>query len=141
MSATTATAIKAFIEAAGLGVTVYRDQAPTGATFPYVVVSEAITVNAETAFNPRDDPEHHVTEQVQVSLWQQRRNPATLAITESYTLPDAICALFMGGRLTTLPTYGGHVRVLGRTRLFEDEDSILHDPITVEVRRTLARRP
>lgn len=141
MSATTGNAIKALVEAAGLGVTVYRDEAPPGAAFPYVVVSEAITVNPETAFNPRDDAEHHVTEQVQVSLWQQRRNPTTNAITESYTLPDALCALFSGGRLTTLPTYGGHTRVLGRTRLFEDEGKTIHDPIDIEVRRTLARRP
>lgn len=141
MSATTATAMKALIEAAGLSITVYRDEAPTSAAFPYVVVSEGITVNAESAFNPRDDAEGHVSEQVQVSLYMLRRNATTNAITESYTLPDAITAALHGKRLTTLPTYGGHMRVLGRTRLFEDEDSIVHVPITVEVRRTLARRP
>lgn len=141
MSATTGAAFKALIEAGGLGVSVYRDQAPPRTALPYVTVSEAIVVTAEPAFNPRDDPEHHVAEQVQIDVWQQYRNPTTNAVTESFTLPDAVCALVSGGRLTTLPTYGGHTRMLGRTRLFEDEGTVVHDAITAEVRRTLARRP
>lgn len=138
MAATTGNAIKALIEAAGLGVTVYRDQAPKVA-MPYVTVFEAITVTPEEAFNPRDDPEGHVTEEVQVDVWQQRRNADTLAITESYTLPDAVCLALSGGLLTALPTYGGHMRLIGRTRQLEDEGTVIHDVLTVEVRRTLVR--
>jgi hypothetical protein len=139
VSATTATAIKALLEAAGLGITFYRDEAPPAASMPYGVVSEAITVNSEPAFSAFDDPEGHVAEQVQIDVWQQRRNPTTNAITESYTLPDATYLALHGECLTTLPTYGGHMRVLGRTRLLEDEGQTIHDAITVEVRRTLLR--
>jgi hypothetical protein len=141
VSATTGAALKAMIEAGGLGVSVYRDEAPPGTALPYITVSEAITVNPELAFNPRDDAAGHVAEQVQIDVWQQRRNPTTNAITESYTLPDAVCALVSGGKLTTLPTYGGHIRMLGRSRLIEEEGTVAHDAITAEVRRTLARRP
>lgn len=141
MAATTGNAVKALIEAAGLGVTVYRDEAVPAAAMPYVTVFEAISVNPEAAFNAYDDPEGHVTEQVQVDVWQQRRNPTTNAITESYTLPDAVCRALAGKRLTALPTYGGHMQLVGRTRLLEDEGQTIHDALTVEVRRTLARRP
>jgi hypothetical protein len=141
MAASTAGALKAFLEAQGLGISVYRDQAPEGPTFPYVTVHEAISVSPEPAFNSNDDAEGHVIEQVQVSIWQRSRHPDTLAKTESYTLPDAICLALTGARLTAMPTYGGHVRVQGRTRLPEDEGTIIHDAVTIEVRRTLARRP
>lgn len=141
MSASTGGAIKALLEAAGLGVPVYRDSAPPSAGLPYIVVHECITLAPELAFNPRSDAAGHVIEEVQVSVWQRRRDPTTSAISESYTLPDAVCAALHGARLTTLPTYGGHTRMTGRTRLFEDDGSVIHDPITIEVRRTLARRP
>lgn len=141
MAASTAGALKAFLEAQGLGISVYRDRAPEGPTFPYATVHEAISVSPEPAFNADDDPQGHVTEQAQVSIWQRSRNPDTLAKTESYTLPDAICLALTGAVLTALPTYGGHVRVQGRTRLLEDEGTTIHDAVTVEVRRTLARRP
>lgn len=140
MAATTGGAIKALIEAAGLGIAVYRDSAPTGAVLPYVTVFEAISMAPDQAFNAFDDPEGHVTEEVQVDIWQQSRNPDTLAKTESYTLPDAVCLALTGAVLTTLATYGGHVRMTGRTRLVED-DGTIHDVVTVEVARTLARRP
>lgn len=141
MSASTGGAIKAKLEAAGLGVPVYRDSAPPAAAMPYIVVHECITLSPDRAFNPRDDAAAHVTEEVQVSVWQQRRDPTTSAVTESYTLPDAVCAALHGSRLPTLPTYGGHTRMTGRTRIFEDDGTVIHDPISIEVRRTLARRP
>lgn len=141
MAATTANALKAHLEAQGLGITFYRDEAPPGTALPYGIITEAVTVTPETAFNPRDDAEGHVSEQAQVSIFQRRRHPTTNAITESYTVVDATCRALHGARLTAMPTYGGHCRVVGRTRLLEDEETVVHDPITVEVRRTLARRP
>lgn len=141
MSATSGGAIKALLEAAGLGIAVYRDQAPEDVAFPYVTVFEAISVTPEPAFSAFDDSEGHVAEQVQVDVWQQRRNPTTNAVTESYTLPDAVSRALSGGRLTSLPTYGGHMRLIGRTRQLEDEGTVIHDAITIEIRRTLARRP
>lgn len=140
MAASTAGAVKALIEAAGLGLSAYRDAAPEGAALPYATIHEAITLGPEPAFSQFDDPQHHVAEQVQVSLWQQSRDPATRAKTESYTLPDAVCNALAGALLTGIPNYGGHVRVLGRTRLLEDEGNTIHDAITIEVRRTFARR-
>jgi hypothetical protein len=140
MAATTANAVKALIEAGGLGLTAYRDEAPDVA-LPYCVIFEAISVVPEPAFSQYDDPDGHVTEQVQVSMFQQRRHPTTNAVTETYTLPDALCALLGGGRLTVLPNYGGHVQLVARSRTLEDERTVAHDALTIEVRRTLARRP
>lgn len=141
MSATTGGATKALLEAAGLGVSVFRDTAPPDQALPYITVHEAISITSAAAFPTFDDPEHHVTEEVQVDVWQQWRNPSTRAVTESYTLPDAVTAALVGGRLTTLPTYGGHLRLGGRQRLVEEDSNVVHDAITVEVARTLARRP
>lgn len=141
MAASTAGAIKALLESAGLGIPFYRDAAPPGQALPYGTITEAISITSDAAFSSLDDPAHHVTEEVQVDVWQQWRSPTTRALTESYTLPDAVTLALEGGLLTALPTYGGHVTLAGRQRLIEADNNIIHDSITVEIRRTLARRP
>lgn len=140
MANSTSGAVKALLEAAGLGISVYRDTAPPDQALPYVTVQEGISFADEPAFSAYDDPAHHVTEEVQVDVWQQWRS-ATRALTESYTLADAVALTLEGALLTTLPTYGGHVVLTGRQRLVEEDNNIVHDSITVELRRTLARRP
>lgn len=141
MSASTAGAIKALLEAAGLGISVYRDTAPQGQALPYVTVQEGISFTDEPAFSAYDDPEHHVVEEVQVNVWQLWRNTTTRAVQESYTLADAVTAALEGAQLSTLPTFGGLMALASRQRLVEEDNNIIHDAITVEVRRTLSRRP
>lgn len=141
MAASSSGAIKALLESAGLGISVYRDTAPPDQGLPYVTVQEGISLVPEPAFSVFDDAAHHVTEEVQVNVWQQWRNPSTRAVTESYTLPDAVTAVLVGGLLTALPTYGGHMLFGSRQRLVEEDANVVHDSITVEIKRTLTRRP
>lgn len=146
MAATTGGALKALLEAAGLGISVFRDRAPEGRTLvnaagtatPYVTVFEGVSVVPDPAFNSFDDDEHHVIELAQVDVWQQWRDPQTGAVTESYTLPAAVAAALNGARLSAAPTHvSGVVLRDGPRRLLELEENVVHHAITVEVRRTL----
>lgn len=139
MSASTSGAIKARLEGAGLGVSVYRDRAPEGATLPYLTVSEALFVTPERAFNQWDDPEGHVSERVQVDVWQQAREHDSRAVTENYELPDAVMRALRAAGLPSAPTHVSGVRVASRARLYEAKANLVHDALTVEVRRVLQR--
>jgi hypothetical protein len=114
MSATTAGALKAFLEGAGLGVPVYRDGAPTGSRPPYIAITEGIgyapRLDGDTA-----DPAavRTVTEAVQVDLVQPGRVPAGAgaAVSESYTLPGQLARALHTARLPAAPTRVYGVRV------------------------------
>ena len=139
MAATTAGALKAYLEAQGLGVTVFRDRAREDQAFPYLTVTEGIAVTPEETFNAFDDEDGHVVELAQVDVWQTWRNDDR-TIAESYTLADAVALALNGAILTTLPNYVGAARVASVVRLLEVEENVVHHAVTVEVRRTLARR-
>jgi hypothetical protein len=141
MAASTAGALKAYLEAQGLGVSVYRDTAPETASLPYITVTESISVTPDAAFNAFDDPQGHVREVVQVDIWQQWRDPDTNALVESYSLPDAVTLALTGSRLSSAPTPTPGVTLQGVRRLLEppDEPSVVHHAITVELRRQLSR--
>ena len=149
MAANSANAVKALLESLGLGVSVYRDAPAKNAALPYILVHEGISVVPDNAFNAFDDPEGHVRELVQVSVWQTWKNLRTGDIVESYTLPDAVYKALRGGRLPDAPTHVTGMTVTGMVRLVGDpspttrnapgrgEDDKVHTAITVEVRRTL----
>lgn len=134
MAATTAGTIKAFLEAQGLGISVYRDRAPEGTPRPYVTVSEAISVV----------PDDHgdfgqgetVRELAQVDVWQPWRNPDR-SNAESYTLTPAVFRALHGATLTAAPTHVYGCRVTGSVRLIEDAENVVHDALTVELSRVL----
>lgn len=138
MSATTAGALKTLIEAAGLSLAAYRDEAPDASTLPYVTIAEAISVVPTDSFNAFDDSQGHVTEQAQVDLWQQWHNPSTGVLSESYTLPDALTKALSGAGLSAARTSVQGVRVLSVRRLTESDSDLVHHAITVEVKRTLS---
>lgn len=137
MAASTSGAVKALLEAQGLGVSVFRDQAVTDATFPYITVSEDISTVPDGVWNAFDDPDGHVSELVQVDIWQRDRHPTTRALLESYTLSDAVMKALHGSRLAGAPKAVSGVVVVDRTRLREPENNIVHTAITLQVRRVL----
>ena len=132
MAATTAGALKAWLEAAGLSIAVYRDSAPTGTARPYLTVDEHISLTTDASGDNGDDAS--VREQATVHVWQ---TPGA----ESPTLVDAVIQRLEGGHLPA-----GRTRVYGTSvdfsvRLVERDPTgkptVIHHAITVTVRRTL----
>lgn len=153
MSATVAGAIKALVEAAGLGVAAYRDVAPPGATLPYVLIREGIAVTTEPSGDFGAPGPYEVREEVQVDVVQAWKNPQTGARLEVYGLADAVAGALRGA--APQPVLDGHVypaRVIGRTRIppaagdqatttrpavAAGDENILRDVLTVEVLRVV----
>jgi hypothetical protein len=104
MAATTAGAFKALIEGGGLGLAVYRDQAPPNAPLPFVVVVEGIGRATQPGDFGSATSAVLVTEEVQVDLWQAKKDPATGTRTEDYTLLPSLVRLLRGARLPDPPT-------------------------------------
>lgn len=140
MAASLGGAIKALLEGQALGVPVFRDRAPDNQPLPYIVVYEGIAIVAEPAFNAYDDPEGHVTELAQVSLYQKWRDEVTGALAESYTLADAMTLALHRNRLTTAPFHVAGMRVTeGPVRVLDPDDNSVNHAVTVEVHRMLHR--
>jgi hypothetical protein len=107
VSATTSGAIKAALEAAGLGVPWYRDVAPDTQQPPFGTVQESIGLDVE-ASGDEGDPQAHVSvaELVQVDLWQAWKT-ANGRPAESYDLPSrTVRALRAASLPTPQVTYG-----------------------------------
>jgi uncharacterized protein (DUF736 family) len=119
-----------------LGVAVFRDRAPEGTKPPFITVTEGIAIVPDPSFSQFDDPEHHVVEEAQISIWQAWKTSDT-APAESYTLTDRVLAACQGARLPTAPTHVAGFEVRGRVRLVERDANLVHDAIEVEIRRTL----
>ena len=136
MAASLAGAVKAHIEAQSLGIAVFRDSAPDNTEYPYITILEDISTVPDGVFNAYDDPQGHVSELVQVDIWQQSRNAAKVKV-ESYTLPDAVMKALHGTLLPTAPKQVSGCQVVSRTRLLEPENNIVHTALTVQVRRVL----
>jgi hypothetical protein len=137
MSASSSGAVKALIEAAGLGVAVYRDRQPENEQLPYIVVHEAISIIPEPAFNQGDDPERHISEQVQIDLWERWKNEDG-SLAESYTLGEEIAHVLQGGIFADPPAQVTRVQLIqGPNRFLEVEEGLVHKVYTVLLRRTL----
>jgi hypothetical protein len=132
MAATLSGAIKAHIEAQGLGVPVDRDEATQGRTYPYVVVREAFDSTKDPGSNAYSG-DHRISELVQVDLFDVRKRSATQQTVENYTLPDALARVLNGVRLDTAPTKVYGMTLVGRTRIVETQR--IHHVFTAQVRR------
>lgn len=148
MSATTANAVKAKLEAANLGVPVRRDVVGKGSNLPYISVRDTVSVVPEVAFNGFDDPEHHVSETIQVDVWQDWRTgpigkngrpSGTGKVIENYELAERVAMLLDGSTLTEAPYPIMGVRMTGHVRLIEVDDNVVHNAMTFTVRRTMQR--
>lgn len=140
MAASTAGALKALIEAGGLGLSAYRDKAPPAAPLPHVTITERITLvrnGADGRFDHDAGP-RTANETVQVSLWEHWRNPATGALSESYTLSDALTRLLDGTTLPVAPTHVWGVLFRSSRRLPPEVDTnLVQTAITIEVVRDI----
>lgn len=136
MAATTAGALKAYIESLGLGLAVRRDHADTP-TYPLVTVHEGVSIvtDASGDFGDMAQPVT-VTEQAQVDLWQQWKNTSG-AVVESYTLPGELIGALHGAQLSAAPTKVYGCRVVGSVRLLERDENVVHHAITVEIHRVI----
>lgn len=138
MAASTAGALKAYIETLGLGIAVFRDRVGQDATLPYSRIQEAITMTPRQSGDFGDtNRDALVTEEAQVDLWQQHRNPTTNAVTEDYTLQDTLAHKLHGARLTAAPKRVYGVRVLGVNRGVDSDANTVHHQITVALDRAL----
>ena len=138
MAASTAGALKAYIESLGLSLPAFRDKKPTGQDLDrWVEITEDVSTVPDGAFNAFDDPDGHVSELAGVDLYQRRMHPVTGVNTESYTLPDDLTKALNGARLTAGRTNVSGVTVVGRNRVPDPDTNIVHHALTVQVRRTL----
>lgn len=135
MAATTAGALKAFIEGLGLSISVYRDRAPTNLAPPYVTVEEALAVIPDGL---EDDAYSTGVETATVHVWMSWKNTTTGALAESQTLVRDIVRGLQGQSLPAAPTrvYAVLVRHEG-PRMVDEEENVVHVPITVELMRAL----
>jgi hypothetical protein len=138
VAASTAGALKAYIESLGLSLAVYRGKKPEAEKVArWVEVTEDISTVPDGVFNAFDDPDGHVSELAGVDLYQRRMNPATGANAESYTLPDALTKALNGARLVSAPTHVVGVTVVGRNRVPDPDTNVVHHALTVQIKRTL----
>lgn len=140
MAASTAGALKALIEAGGFGISAYRDEAPGGTAPPYVTILERIALvpdGIDGRYDRASGP-HSGRETVQVDIWEQWRDPTTHALTESYTLSDALTRLLDGAALPVAPTHVWGVKFISGRRLPpEQEANLIHTALTLEIIRDI----
>ncbi|MDQ3573779.1 MAG: hypothetical protein M3404_02485 [Actinomycetota bacterium] len=145
MAATTGNAIKAHLEAGGLGLTGYRDKAPDQPSLPFFTVREAIALVPHPAMPHYDDAQGIVTETVQVDLWEAWQKPTQSGptVSESYTLADDVARRLnqpmAASGSSAPPSHVWQMRLTSRARLFEEKANLIHHVFTVEVRRQLQR--
>ncbi|QXC59330.1 hypothetical protein KSP35_13050 [Aquihabitans sp. G128] len=135
MAASLTGALKALIEPAGLGLSVWRDDLATGQpTGPrYVTVAEGISTTTERLSGDHDgDP---VTELVQLDLWQPWRAKTDGDPAEDYALPRSLRTLLHGARLTAAPMIVRSCTVDDVVRLVEREANTVHHAFTLRLRR------
>ncbi len=134
MAATTAGAVKAYLEAQSLGVAVFRGQAPAGQAMPYVTVDEGVSIVPDLSGDFGSANPITGRETADVHVWQAERTGLT---GESYTLAPAVRRAMHGANLTASPTKVYGVRVVGGQRLTEPDNDLVHDVVTVEISRAL----
>ena len=137
MPASLAGVLKAHLETLGLGVAVHRDRAPEDTEYPYITVREGISKTPERAFPAHDDPEKHISELVQVDVWQAKKNAA--GRVENLELGDRVVAALHGVVLTDAPFPISDVTLVGSVRVPDPDANVVHEAITVRVKRTLVR--
>jgi hypothetical protein len=141
MSATTSGAIKAYVEALGLGVPVFRDGPRPGQAPPYVVVTEGLSAglaaNGNGDFGDPDAPVV-IAENVTVDLVQNARakDGQGARNTERYGLAETIGRRLHGARLTAHPAPVTAVQLQDIDRI-PIADNIVRHAIHIVVTRQL----
>lgn len=138
MAATTAGAIKAYLETQGLGISVKRDAADSDDPWPRVTVDEevALVPDLDGDFGG-DNTKKSAVETATVHVWQRWKDSTTKATLESYTLVPAIRRALHGAYLPAHPTQAYMCRVVSSIRLLERDNNIVHHALTLEISRVL----
>lgn len=134
MAASLSGAIKQTIEAAGLGLAAYRDDAGTNVTDArWVTISEGIVITTRRMGDDgADDP---VTELVQVDLWQPWRAGPDGGAAEDYTLAARLEDCLHGAPLADAPVHVRSCKVDDSRRLVEKDRNLVHDALTLRIER------
>lgn len=148
MSATTAGAVKAHLEAAGTGIPWFRDLAPQDQALPFGTIQEGISLTLDRDGDHQDpNATQGVREGAQVTIFQAFRGADGKA-AEDFTLVGRVIKALHGTRLVTSPTTTYGVTVRGRVRQprvdargstgdASDRANIVQDVLTIEIARNL----
>lgn len=116
MSATTAGAVKAWLEGGNFGIPFFRDRAPAEQALPFGVVQDGISVVPVPMGDTQDQAaERVVEEQIQVAIYEEWRNAAGKMV-EQYALPDNVEKRLRGAVIPQMPKAQQGCQVLGRVR-------------------------
>lgn len=147
LAAGTYGALKAYVEAQGLSIAVYKDVAPAEAKDtttgllkkPYCTALEDIAITPDSVEDggPAQGGETYVTELAQLDLWMNWREKATDKSLEDRSLPRALHRKLDGCMLDLSPSRVYSVKVQNRTRLVERDNNIVHVAYTLQIRRQL----
>jgi hypothetical protein len=138
LAAGTYGAVKAYVEAQGLALVVYKDAAPPQAKLPYCTVIEDIA-NAATA---RDDGGSaqggttYVAELAQLDLWMSWRGKDGKSL-ENRTLGAALHRKLDGCLLDLAPTRVYKAYVQNKVRMVERDTNLVHVAFTLAIRKAL----
>lgn len=143
MAATTAGAVKAYVEGLGLGVPVFRGGAPETHGYPFATVQEGIAYR-DLGFGDLGDftSEQMTQESVQVDLYERAGSTAGatqghIARAENYSLADKLHRRLHGARLPLIGTaHPSACRVQTRRR-WPITDNVLRTTLTLLVDRPL----
>lgn len=141
MAATTAGAIKAYLEGLGFGVPVFRDGPRPGQALPYIVVTEAVSTGLDAAGNgDYGDPDAtlNIIELATVDLVQQARTKTagTARNAERYGLAEVIAHALNHTTLPAHPAKVTAVRVQDIDRIPIADNTVRH-AIHIAVHREL----
>lgn len=137
MAATASGSIKAHIESLGLGLSAYRDEAPSKASLPYVTITEGITtVPVRLGDNGREDA---VRELVQIDLWEAWRTSDN-RIAESYSLARNLAAGLRSWQPTDLPYRVHSIYLQQQVRTLDREKNEVRNLFQVEIQRDINDR-
>lgn len=142
MAATTAGAIKAYLESLGFGVPVFRDGPRPGQGLPYIVVTEAVSTGINGSGNgDYGDPDARlqITEIATVDLVQQARVKTGSGLTRSaerYGLAEAIAHALNSTTLPAHPARVTAVRVQDTDRIPISDNRVQHS-IHIAIHREL----
>lgn len=139
MSASTGGAVKAYLEGQQLGVPVFRDRAPKDQVYPFITVTEEVSLTVVRRADAGD-------ELVQVDLWQTWKHPAGAVVggvnvagrlAEDSTLVRRLQGALRGAALMAAPTLTYQANLEGSVRLPEPDNNLVHHSLTVRVHREL----
>lgn len=91
MAATTAGAVKAWLEGSGWGIPAFRDSAPQDQKAPYFVITEGVSFDTSKGMRRGPQGTRWLREEIQIDLWQERGK-------EIPGIQDALMLSLEGGR-------------------------------------------